>query len=146
MSILSRMMDCFWEQTGYTFSWKDRDIFSIGMDPLVYPVFGELRNACISLINTPLSEEESDAFLFCMALDAEDERILDACKEQANTEFLHLLLSKGVSFVQSDTRWQMAELLRKDVPDRQYFLQTLLSDSHPYVRKRASNIVVRTEA
>ena len=140
MSNLLKKTNLFWQRTGFSFSWEDCDIASVVFDPLCFPEFDELQKMCISLINTQLSNKEIDAFLFCMALDAEDECILDACKAQANTEFIHLLLSKGTTCVHSDARWQMTELLRRNVPNKQYFLQILLSDTNPYVRKRASNV------
>lgn len=106
-----------------------------------FPQFEQLCNLCISLINSPLSADEANAFLMSMAIDSETEKILDACKEYANPDFLHMLLTAGVTFPQHETRWQLAELLRKDIPDKNLFLGILLSDPNSYVRKRATNIL-----
>ena len=140
MKGIVEMTDSFWKWAGYNFSWKEHDISDLALDPLCFPEFEELQKLCISLINNHLSDEELYAFLMCMALDFEDECILDACKERANTGFLCDLLSKGVSFPQIEARWQMAELLRKDMPNRQAYLNMLLHDSNSYVRKRANNV------
>lgn len=140
MSKLIDIVNQFWTWTGCKRSWKDYDVVNLDLDPLSFPEFETLRNLCISSINNPLSSEEADAFLLCMALDSEDECILDACKEFADELFLCTLLPVGVSFSQSQTRWQMAELLRKNIPDRAAYLQTLFSDSDSYVRKRAHNV------
>lgn len=140
MSEIISIVDLYWTWTGFGGSWKDNEISSIDLDPLCFPEFEKLRNVCISLINSPLSTEEKNAFLLCMALDSEDECILDACKERANTAFLCELLCTGISFSLSEARWQMAELLRKDLPGREQYLQMLLHDSDSYVRKRARNV------
>ena len=145
MTKLSKLIDMFWKWAGCAESWQGCDITQLPLDPLCFPQFEELRSSCISLINCALSYEELCAFLFCMALDTEEEDILDACKELATNDFLQLLLSEGVFFPQSETRWQMTELIRKEIPDREYYLKILLNDSNAYVRKRAGNIAAQFE-
>jgi hypothetical protein len=92
------------------------------------------------MVNASLTDEEINTFLFCMALDSEDECILDACKESANPEFLSELVRVGVTFPYSEARWQMAELLRGNIPHKTQYLLMLLADSDRYVRKRANNV------
>ena len=142
MSDLVQMLDCFWNLTAPTTLGCEQDISTLPFDPLSYPQFHNLRNECINLINSSISQEEINAFLTCMALDSEEELILDACKLCANKAFLYELISVGVHHPQWEARWQVAELLRKNIPGRESFLAELLNDSHPYVRKRAGNVAI----
>lgn len=143
MDSIKAHVNMFWKWAGYR---EETDISRASFDPLSFPGFEDIKNICISRINKPLSAEEIDAFLLCMALDDEDECILDACKESANVTFLCALISKGISHPQSNARWQIAELLkREDIPNRQQYLSALLSDPHPYVRKRAFNVAFRSQ-
>ena len=142
MCSINKYVDMFWKWTGNSMSWKDLDIASTTLDPLCYPGYEEMKNICIASINKQLSDQEFDAFLLCMALDEEDECILDACKSFADIDFLCTLISKGVSFPQSGVRWQIAELLRMDIPNKNQYLTVLRSDTHPYVRKRAYNVAI----
>lgn len=142
MSELVRMLDCFWVWCENSSLEYKNDISMLPFDPLTYPQIDDLRNKCINLINSSLSQEEIDAFLTCMALDSEEELILDACKSRANKRFLFELISAGVHHLQSEARWQVAELLSNGIPGRESFLAELLNDPHPYVRKRAVNVAI----
>lgn len=141
MSDIIHMVDEFWKWSECQGNWNSQDISQLSLDPLSFPQFVELCHLCISKINVPLSEVEMEAFLFCMALDYEDECILEACKEAGSKNFLCKLLSVGTTFHQRETRWQMAELLREDIPEREYFLGILLNDENAYVRRRAGNVL-----
>lgn len=140
MKNLILFVEAFGEWLGNASFWKSQDISLLPVDPLSYPRFEEMRKCCIVSINKDLSSDEMDAFLVCMALDSEEECILDACKKHASNLFLQRLISRGVTHSQYEARWQMAELLQKDVPNRESFLHILLTDNHPYVRKRAENV------
>ncbi len=134
----------FWEWTGCAKRYKDHDISLLPFDPVEYPLLHEMQRQCNALINQPLAAEEADAFLMCMAIDNESECILDECKKRADDDFINKLVSLGVRHPQSEVRWQMAELLRRDIPDRVVYLEALLHDTHPYVRKRAFNSAEET--
>lgn len=142
MNRLYHIIDLFWEWTGYSEPSRRIDIERLAIDPVEYINLAEMQHLCISLINHSLTAKDIDAFLMCMAIDSESECILDACKEYANKEFLQTLISFGVNFPQAQTRWQIAELLRADIPDKNKYLEVLLCDQHPYVRKRAYNVHV----
>lgn len=142
MSELIQILDEFWEWTGNSLYWRTKEASRFPFDPLCFPKFDELRNKCIALINTSMSSEEVDAFLVCLALDSEDELILDSCKEFASSLFTSNLLSVGINHMQVGARWQIAELLRKkDIPNKKGYLNRLLKDPHPYVRQRAFNVL-----
>ena len=81
-----------------------------------------------------------ELFLVGLAMDAENEDILDACKDRAGVTFVSDMLCAGVFHPQSEARWQLTELLRKEIPQREHYLHILLADPDAYVRKRAGNI------
>lgn len=119
------------------------DIRELAIDPTIeYPKIDEISELCIQMINTPLDATELDLFLMGMALDSEGEYILSCCIEEASDSFLYEIVSAGISFPQAETRWQVAELLRKDIPGREQYLQALVADSDSYVRKRARNVAL----
>lgn len=140
MNSIVELVDLFWGWTGYAERFKNYELTRLPIEPGDFPHLSEIQNECASLINQTLSDEEVDAFLTCMAIDNEYECILDECNKCACDIFLIAIISKGVSHPQSMARWQVAELLRKDVPGRKGYLTALLSDEDPYVRKRACNV------
>lgn len=141
MKTLISLINEFWHWSGLPESGADIDIRELQVDPLHFPKFDEMRTICKSMINATLTVDEMLAFLTCMALDSEEERILDDCKTLADTSFLYALISIGVTHPQSEARWQLSELLRKPVPERDSFLHLLSCDSNKYVRKRANNVI-----
>jgi len=144
LSTIISLVDSFWKWTGYEERYKVCDISTLPIDPVDFPLLHEMRTQCDTLINQALSPKEIDAFLVCMAVDNEAEWILDACKKSANNDFLETIVSAGVCYPQMEVRWQIAELLRRNIPNRISYLTTLLADAHPYVRKRAYNVWIDT--
>lgn len=141
MDILFQLITEFWAWTELPeINWWSTDIITLEIDPLYFPGFEQIRNICIDMVNMSLTEQDQNIFLLCMALDAEEERILDACKEYGSVSFLQSMLSVGLTHVQSEARWQLAELLRKPIPCREKYLDILLHDSNSYVRQRANNV------
>ena len=139
---LKSLVEDFWKWTGLAEDqWYVTDISVLTMDPLYYPNFDKLRRLCISKINTPMDHIETNLFLLCMGLDNEEELILDKCKSIGNAIFLEQIVSFGVSYPQGEPRWQIAELLSVLLPRGKRYLQSLLEDSNPYVRKRARNVI-----
>lgn len=142
MHTLKPFIDNFWEWTGIPKqSWKNSDVDTLPENPQYYPGFNQLRNQCLGIVNTPIDTDEYDRFLLCMALDNEEERILDYCKVNATDAFIEKLVAVGISHYQWEARWQMAELLQRQIPHRAEYLKKLCQDSNAYVRKRAMNIL-----
>ena len=134
---LHRLLEEFWMWTGlFPEKWWVTDITNLPDDPVLFPKHGDLCNTCLELINKPLSAEKQSDFLLALALDDEDEDILDQLKENATEAFLVSLLSQGISYPQSAARWQLAELLRRDIPERAFYLNQLLLDPDEYVLTR----------
>lgn len=141
MDRLSFLIDEFWKWANIPYEkQKLYDVAQLSTSPVEFPRLGELCDACIALINKPLSELQISQFLLGLAIDAEDEDILDKCKKLASESFLYQIASAGVFFPQSETRWQIAELLRREIQNRDTLLNMLRLDSNAYVRKRADNV------
>lgn len=140
--MLEHLLNEFWIWTRLpTDEWWKTDLLDHGIMSEFFPQEYEICIECQSRINKPLSPKDMDMFLMGMAIDAEYEDILDLCAEHASEEFILAVVRAGVSFPQADLRWQLTELLRRDIPNRDMFLDVLLADPHPYVRKRASNVI-----
>lgn len=142
MNKLTKLIHDFWSWSRVPQAeWKDTDLMTLKIYPEDFPLVGEICSECIHLVNSPLTPDEMNMFLMGLAIDAEDEDILDYCREAANDEFIHRIVTAGLLHPQSNARWQLAELLRRDIPQRNYFLNRLLNDENPYVRKRAHNVM-----
>lgn len=139
--MLAALLRDFWVWTELPEDrWGTTDLRAISVDSVEYPGIGGLCDECIRKINGDLSDEEMNMFLMGMAIDSEAEAILDACIREGTDEFLCRVVKAGIGFPQVDTRWQLAEILRREVPDRDKLLGLLSADPHPYVRKRAENV------
>lgn len=142
---LSQLLDDFW-----VWARTDADMYATAsaenLSPFYFPRFNEMRECCRLLINEMLMPQELDNFLTCLALDAEEELILDWCKENGNTNFLIQIVQAGCQHLQPDARWQIAELLRcRNIPHRDKYLDFLVVDTNPYVRKRAQNALLNSK-
>lgn len=140
MNSIVELVDLFWGWTGYAERFKNHELTRLPIELSDFPHLPEMQTECACLINQTLSEEEVDAFLTCMAIDNECECILSECIKCACDLFLISIISRGISHPQSMARWQVTELLRKDIPGRKEYLTALMSDENHYVRKRAYNV------
>lgn len=76
--------------------------------------------------------------LEAIAIDNESEYIIDLCEEKILN--IELFIKEGYKFYQPETRWQIAELIRKiQTKDYVIYLEEMLNDENEYVRKRALN-------
>lgn len=142
MNKLKQLISDFWGWTGLPKEqWDKTDISCLCIEPMWFPGMEDVCRECFSLVNKPLSPDEMDDFLLSMAINSEDEDILDYCKVHASELFLSTIVSAGISFPQSETRWQIAELLRRSISDREDYLFELQQDSNEYVRRRANNVI-----
>lgn len=141
MNKLKYLIEDFWKWTGlFEHKYGKIDIRDLSTSPVEFPRIGEICDVCFEMINMPLNIFETDLFLMGMAIDSEDEDILNSCKEKANESFLITIISAGILYPQSEARWQIAELLRRYIPHRDIYLNTLLHDPDEYVRRRAQNV------
>lgn len=109
-------------------------------EPFYYPGFDVLCLECKHRINQRMCNGEMAAFLSCMALDHEEEIILDWCKELADLDFIRQIAEAAICHPERDARWQVVELLReRKVPGGVGYLRILSQDTDAYVRRRAEN-------
>lgn len=142
MDTLSSLVRDFWVWTKLpSTKWNKIDISKLPVPVEEFPELSSMQTCCIRKINTHLTEDELDNFLLCMAVDNEDEEILDACRDVGTNEFIADIIQAGVNHPQPMTRWQMAELLRRDIPNRENYLIQLCCDANAYVEKRAENVL-----
>lgn len=140
MKRIRKYIEEFWCWVDVPDHLKSSDITEVTSEPFYFPGFCDMVSICIAYINQTLTNEEMDDFLFCLALDSEDEDILDKCKQKGNEDFLTALVERGISYPQIDARWQIAEILRRPLANREHYLRILLEDKDEYVRKRAKNV------
>ena len=109
--------------------------------PFNYPLYDKLITYAERLLqNKNLTEEELSDFLTIMALDNENEDVLDYAVAHATESQLEQILPYGMIFLQFEARWQLAELAYRRKPKGYLkYLQMLCDDNHSYVRKRARN-------
>lgn len=138
---LGTLVEQFWVWTGLPRDkWGVQDIGKLDTPAEEFPRLFQMQRACIERINTTLSEKEMEDFLTCMAVDNEDEEILDACKDGGSVSFLAGLVRAGLTHRQPMARWQAAELLRWEIPGGAEALEKFRQDPDPYVRRRAEQI------
>ncbi len=107
-----------------------------------FPRFQELTEYAYSLIGKEIFKEEYDDLFMILALDNEVENVLDFLAANCKGEQLIQIVSRGAEFPQPNTRWQIAELAYRTRPEGYLeILRKLAKDRHPYVRKRAKNIL-----
>lgn len=139
-SRLGDMLSLFWSWAGYDARNFSTDGFTYAdeKEPFYFPGLSEMRKLCYECENGILSEKEAEDYLTCMALDNEEEYILDHCAECAPDEFILTIAQASLNHTQWHARWQIAELLgRRKIPQWEVLLYRLSQDSHPYVRQRA---------
>lgn len=80
--------------------------------------------------------------LTVMALDNESEIVLDDIVSYASNELVHRIVDRGVSHMQHEARWQIAEILLRRKPENALaVLAALALDEDSYVRQRAQNAI-----
>ena len=142
---MREILNGFWKWAGITaeayaahgmaHSWRS--------DEFDYPAFDALVEyaICTTKKAEPTSEEIEQTLLI-MALDNEGENVLDALTGNCSETALLTFIERGVNHIQPNVRWQIAELLCRRKPQGfMELLKTLSADDHPYVRKRALNVL-----
>lgn len=118
-------------------------LFVWGHEEEDFPEFLKLMELAENVVNSnDMSEDSINDLLTVMALDNESESLLEYIEEFSSNEQLEQITRLGLIHLQSEARWQIAELLYRRKPKnyRQY-LSELACDSHWYVRKRANNCI-----
>ena len=108
-----------------------------------YPKFDELISAAKSVVDCDtLCEQKLNDLITIMALDNEAENVLDYIQRHSSCIQLEHIVKMGISHLQREARWQIAELVYRRKPENYTkILEQLENDSDSYVRKRASNCI-----
>lgn len=108
-----------------------------------YPHFKELTDYAERIINSDqYTAQEIEEVLLIMALDNEDEDILDYLTAHCSEDKLEQVVMQGMMSIQPNARWQIAELIYRRTPAHfKEYLLMLSQDPDSYVRKRANNLL-----
>ena len=108
-----------------------------------YPKFEMLKKMAFKIIDSDIMDDDQIYdVLTVMAIDNEEECVLDYIEENSSSEQLQRIVAIGVSHMQPNTRWQVAELVFRRCPKNYIdFLRQLSNDSHFYVKQRANNCI-----
>lgn len=76
--------------------------------------------------------------MYILAIDNEVENIMNYIIENCNDKQIELIISIGYNYYLSDTRWQIAEIIKsRYLPKYEKYLDALRNDDNSYVRQRA---------
>lgn len=139
---LRNELENFWlwaNQTSYEYAkhiWKQKQ------EEWEYPNWNRLMNLTIEVIkdinNGEKSKQLVDCILEVMALDNEDEQILDECEGRLTYNDMSYIVPVAIVHMQSEARWQIAELLgRYKNLNASEYLRRFVEDENKYVQRRA---------
>ena len=106
-------------------------------------LFDEMIAYAYAMIDTSITDlSEIDDLLTILALDNEEECVLDYITEHSSKVQLDRIIARGLFHAQPNARWQIAELLSRRKPEKYLdFLQVLANDEHSVVRQRALHLI-----
>ncbi len=136
-SPLSPILDSFFHWLGLTpeeYARREDD-----MEEYMFPQWDALISAAEAVIAQE-STEYADELWTAVALDNEQENLLDTLSDQASDGYLDRLILTAPAHPQFNARWQAAELIRRrPTPNGLAVLKLLCRGKHSYVAKRAQN-------
>ena len=139
------MLETFWKWFGITpqqyASNFDFVALTGGKEPFDYPQYPTLIQYAKDIINSfVISDEQMDDLLTILALDNEDEDILDYIVDHLPPKHFHLFIVMGLVHLQPHARWQLTEfIVRRKPKNAKEYLEKLCNDLDDYVRRRAFN-------
>lgn len=109
------------------------------LEEFMFPQWDVLISAAEAVIAQESSESANELWT-AIALDNEQENLLDYLSDHASDDYLDRLILFAPAHPQHHARWQAAELIRRrPTPNGLSVLTLLCQDEHPYVAKRAQN-------
>ena len=119
---------------------------SNNIEEFAFPQWNELlKQAENSIVNEHLDNSSMDNVLVVMALDNENEDILDYIVDNTSHMYINKFVRHGMRTPFSHARWQIAEILGRRKPlGWEEHLLTLCADKNQYVAKRARHILHNT--
>lgn len=135
-------LDLYWKWSSISESKYSQDEWIIDSQEWEYPNWSKLMELALKAIsnieNGEYSKELAEDLLTVMALDNEDERLLDECEFMLSDKALEYVVRRALKHRQWEARWQVAELLgRKNDIFWENFLLEFINDSNKYVQRRA---------
>lgn len=144
------LLDEFWRWLAFTPEEYIKKIENCcvpnNIEEFLFPHWGKLlKQAEASILNDCLDDSAVDNVLIVMALDNENEDILDYIVDNASPMYIKKIVLKGMHTPFSHARWQIAEILgrRKPLGWKDHLLM-LCADKNHYVAKRAYNVLNNT--
>ena len=139
---MSDLLNQFWEWAGKTLE----EYAKYGMNQNKgefedeFPLFQDLLVRSREIIDNNLLDDFAiDELLTIMAIDNESESVLDYIKDNCLDEQVQKIAERGISHIQYNARWQVAELIyKRRIPGCKEYLARLANDEDSYVRRRAS--------
>lgn len=139
---LKNELNNFWMWANQTPHEYAKNGWMLKQEEWEYPNWDMLIKLTIEAIKAVCNGEKTKELIDCilevMALDNEDEQILDECEEKLTFNDLLYLVQIAILHIQREARWQIAELLgRYKNNDTTEFLRRLIGDDDKYVQRRA---------
>ncbi|MDP4145722.1 MAG: HEAT repeat domain-containing protein [Bacillota bacterium] len=139
---LRRELDEFWEWQGLTSEEYISGVKYLRCEEFYYPRWINLTQYAEKAIGILRRGERSpiliNLILEIMAIDNEDETVMENCEQLLETEYLKDLSEAALRFPMYEARWQIAELLGRNNNDNcKRFLIDFVQDEHKYVQRRA---------
>lgn len=132
------LLKLFWNWLGASAEEYAKN-FSKNYEEFMFPHWDKLITETKNVIST---EEESQIYniLTMMAIDNEEETILEYISDNSSAAFVDLLIQVIPQHIQPHARWQGAELIRRRLTAHgPVILKQLSQDENDYVVKRAKN-------
>lgn len=136
---LSDIIGKFWKWINLSPQEYAQKSMQTDLEEYMFPDWDNLITKAERIIQKPYSNNEVvDMILTVIALDNENEDVLDFISSNGSNDFVNTIIERCIIHLQPHARWQCAELIRRRKPKNgQRILIKLLSDSDEYVRKRA---------
>ncbi|WIV11062.1 HEAT repeat domain-containing protein [Proteiniborus sp. MB09-C3] len=139
---LKNELNSFWLWANQTSHEYAKNVWKLEQEEWEYPNWDRLIELTIEAIkavrNGGKSKELIDCILEVMALDNEDEQILDECQDNLTYDALSYLVHIATLHIQSEARWQIAKLLgRYKDQATTGFLNSFIDDESKYVQRKA---------
>lgn len=142
---MKKYLELFWEWLPISYEeYAEKGVSRLGSGyedgfPHIYKL---LDYAKMIVEENKITDSCISDLLDIMAIENESECILELIEEKSTEHQLNRIISIGMTHPLYEARWQLAELIyrRKPLGYEKYLLK-MLEDSHPYVKKRASNCI-----
>ena len=142
---MNKLLEFFWEWLPIPYEeYAIKGTSSIGVNyEENFPYINELLGYAEMIVKEDITTDDCVRDLLdIMAIENESESILELIEEKSTEHQLNRIISIGMTHPLYEARWQLVELIYRRKPHGyENYLYKMLEDSHPYVKKRASNCI-----